>query len=217
MRNTICVEDLGSGFCWDSINDKINANGQIECTDIFPNNPNDCATPPAIQDANGNITALNGNGNIPTDCTLNVTGGALGVRRATFIVGPNIAGAVAVVANGGWQLVATLIIPAETCDRNLITNFEITIAFNGAPAPNVNDQARFRVLLNGVQIGTQTGIFKPNSSANTWGYELDYDRYFQLASGVAGTLSYEADWIPAGAVSGNVQAAIQEAKVMEVI
>lgn len=189
----------------------------IECTDIFPNDPNDCATPPAIQDANGNVTVLNGNGNIQTDCTLDVTGGVLGVRKATFIVGPNIAGSTNLVANGGWQLVATLVIPAVTCDRNMRTDFEITIGFNGSPAPNVNDQARFRVLLNGVQIGTQTGVFKPNSSANPWGYELDYDRYFQLASGVVGTLTYEADWVPTGAVSGSVAASIQEPKVMEII
>lgn len=80
MRNTICVEDLGSGFCWDSINDKINANGQIECADVFPNDPNDCATPPAIQDANGNITVLNGNGNIPL----------AGAGNAGYVVGGNL-------------------------------------------------------------------------------------------------------------------------------
>lgn len=170
-----------------------------------------------IEDANGNVTVLNGNGNIQTDCTMEVSGGTLGVRRATFIVGPNIAGSTSIIAGAGWQLVASLVIPAIACDRNMRTDFEITIGFNGSPAPALNDQARFRVLLNGVQIGTQTGVYKPNSSASTWGYELDYDRYFTLPSGVTGTLTYEADWIPAGAVSGNVLATIQEPKVMEII
>lgn len=57
----------------------------IECADVFPNNPNDCATPPAIQDSNGNVTVLNGNGNIPLDTTYNagyVVGGNLRVPGA---------------------------------------------------------------------------------------------------------------------------------------
>ena len=89
-RKILCVDDLGEGFCYDSTTEKIDVTASgIECADVFPNNPNDCATPPAIQDANGNVTVLNGNGNIPTDCTLEVTGGVLGVTP--IVVNPPIA------------------------------------------------------------------------------------------------------------------------------
>ena len=131
MRNTICVEDLGSGFCWDSINDKINANGQIECADVFPNDPNDCATPPAIQDANGNITALNGNGNIPTS-TLDVISGKLeldNISKTYNVAG--ISGFLA-MANGTFVLATTGDIDLTPIHQNMSENFYLdpTAYFN---------------------------------------------------------------------------------------
>ena len=71
-RKILCVDDLGEGFCYDSTTEKI-----------------DVTAPVAIEDANGNVTVLNGNGNIPTDCSLEVTGGVLGVTP--IVVNPPIA------------------------------------------------------------------------------------------------------------------------------
>ena len=67
-RKILCVDDLGEGFCYDSTTEKINTVGGT-------------STPVAVEDANGNVTVLNGNGNIPTDCTLRVSGGVLGLSN----------------------------------------------------------------------------------------------------------------------------------------
>ena len=71
-RKILCVDDLGEGFCYDSTTEKINTVGST-------------STPVAIEDANGNVTVLNGNGNIPLDTTYNagyVVGGNLRVPGA---------------------------------------------------------------------------------------------------------------------------------------
>jgi hypothetical protein len=157
-RKTLCVTDLGTGFCYDTGTDKINAAGSLDCADILDNGANE-ATPIAptnIVDADNNVTTPDANGDIPLATTSNVgyvaggnlviPGGAIQLKGTTYVLTP-----AQTVGSTATSSVGTFTVPSLPFDTMISIRTRQIVATSYAAA-NSSHQIRMDSIVTSTNV-----------------------------------------------------------------
>ena len=122
--------------------------GGLDCTEVYANTPGDCGSnnlSPTIEDKAGDLTVLNGSGNIPVDYYLDVIGGELSANVTAEIYSGTNSYVSAVLAAPGqtWPNIAPVSVSVPSAPNRaslLIVTLECDWNFQTGSASSVRAQ-----------------------------------------------------------------------------